>query len=161
MSFDSAIAQVLKNEGGLVDNPADPGGLTNWGIALHENPDLTADQIRTMTRDQAVAFYKTRFWDKIQGDSLDTLVAFQILDFAVNAGLGTAIRKAQDVAGVADDGNWGPITRDAVAKVEPLVFVARYAATKIRFYTRLTTFESFGRGWMQRVAADLDFISLG
>ena len=28
--FDEIIEQVLKHEGGLVDDPDDPGGLTNF-----------------------------------------------------------------------------------------------------------------------------------
>ena len=156
MNFDAAVALVLQHEGGLVDDPGDPGGLTNWGWALHENPDLTADQIRAMTRDEAIARYKARFWDRIQGDTLPPAVAFQLFDFAVNAGVGTAIRKAQAVAGVADDGNWGPLTQAAVAAMDPAVFVARFAAAKIRFYTKLANWPDSGKGWMNRVAEDIE-----
>lgn len=154
-SFTDAIALLLSNEGGLVDNPADPGGLTNWGISQHQYPDL---DIRSLTRDQAVAIYKRDFWDKVQGDTLDPVMAFQLLDFAVNAGIGTAVRKAQQVVGVADDGNWGPVTRAAVAAMPRTVFVAKYGAAKIRFYTKLTTFPTFGAGWMNRVATDLEVL---
>jgi lysozyme family protein len=157
VNFIDAINRVLSNEGGLVDNPADPGGLTNWGWSLAENPDLTADQIRSMTRDQAAARYKVNFWDVIGADSLPFEQAFQILDFAVNAGLGTAIRKAQEALGVADDGRWGPVSAAAIAKLPAAVFILRFAAFKIRYYTKLSTFGTFGAGWMNRVAQDLEY----
>ena len=156
MDFATAVNLLLQHEGGLVDDPNDPGGLTNWGWALHENPDLTADQIRTMTRDQAIARYKTRFWDRVQGDTLAPAIAFQLFDFAVNAGVGTAIRKAQEIAGVADDGNWGPVTAAAVARLDPTQFVARFAAAKIRFYTKLSNWTDSGKGWMLRIADDIE-----
>jgi len=155
MNFDDAINIVLNNEGGYVNNPADPGGETKFGISKHAYPDV---DIANLTREQAIAIYKRDFWDRVQGDTLPASIAFQILDFAVNAGLSTAIRKAQFVAGVADDGNWGPITRAAVAAISPSVFCARFAAAKIRFYTKLTTFPTFGAGWMNRVAEDLDYV---
>ena len=48
--FDLAINYVLENEGGVVDDPNDPGGLTNFGISQKQYPDL---DIRDLTRDQA------------------------------------------------------------------------------------------------------------
>ena len=57
--FQLALAFTLKQEGGLVDNPADPGGLTNYGIALNVHPELTADDIRTMTPERAAAIQST------------------------------------------------------------------------------------------------------
>jgi lysozyme family protein len=157
VNFADAIDRVLAAEGGLVDDPADPGGLTNWGWALHENPDLTAEQIRTMTRDQAAARYKVRFWDVIGGDSLPFAQAYQLLDFAINASPGTAIRKAQAALGCADDGHWGPVSQAAMASLPAGVFVIRFAAQKIRYYTKLTTWPRFGAGWCNRIAADLDY----
>jgi lysozyme family protein len=159
MNFADAIARVLKEEGGLTDDPSDPGGLTNWGWSLNENPDLTAEQIRTMTRDQAAARYKARFWDVVDGDNLPGDLGWQILDFAVNAGLGTAIRKAQEAVGVADDGRWGPATKAAVAAYSVPLFGLKFAAAKVRYYTKLTTFARFGAGWMNRIADDLENVA--
>ena len=153
MNFDAAVGILLAHEGGLVDDPADPGGLTQWGISQRAYPTL---DIRALTRDGAVAIYKRDFWDHIGGDTLPPGVAFQLFDFAVNAGIGTAIRKAQDVAGVADDGNWGPVTQAAVAALAPAAFIARFAAAKIRFYTKLANWPDSGKGWMVRIAEDIE-----
>lgn len=34
MNFDTAFDRLLGNEGGYVNNPADPGGETNWGVTV-------------------------------------------------------------------------------------------------------------------------------
>ncbi len=163
MDYQTAISLVLSNEGGLVDNPADPGGLTNWGISFNANPQLTADQIRAMTRDQAAEFYRVNFWVKIDGDGLAAIglgsVAFQILDFAVNGGNGTAVHKVQQALGLADDGHWGPVTEAAVKATSVSKFTALFAAVKISFYTKLSTFPQFGAGWMNRIAADIEAVA--
>ena len=38
-AFKRAIARLLGDEGGYVDNPADPGGETKFGITRREYPD--------------------------------------------------------------------------------------------------------------------------
>lgn len=154
MDFTDAIDRVLANEGGYVNNPADPGGETNFGISKHSYPDV---DIAGLTRDGAKAIYKRDFWDQVDGDNLPPAIAYQLLDFAVNGGIGTAIRKAQQAVGVADDGRWGPITRAAVAAMDPRRFALKFGALKITYYTKLSTFGAFGAGWMNRVAADLEF----
>jgi lysozyme family protein len=152
-NFDTAIQRLLLNEGGYVWDENDPGGETNWGICKRDHPDL---DIKNLTREQAKYIYRSRFWDVVHGDELPLLAAFQLLDFAVNAGTGTAIRKAQWAAGVADDGFWGPVTRAAILGLHGSTFVMRFTAAKIRYYTRLTTFGRFGPGWMARCATDLE-----
>ena len=66
IDFDAAVRFVLRREGGLVDDAADPGGLTNMGIALDEHLEMTAEQIRTLTRTQAIAIYERDYWTPIQ-----------------------------------------------------------------------------------------------
>jgi lysozyme family protein len=154
MNFDDVIARVLANEGGYVNNPADPGGETNFGISKHAYPDV---DIANLTRDQAAAIYKRDFWDKMQLDLQAPAIGYQLLDFAVNAGVGTAIRVAQSVLDVAPDGNWGPISQQALANANSWHFQVQFPAAKIRYYTKLSTFPTFGTGWMNRVAQDLDY----
>jgi lysozyme family protein len=152
-NFDIAIARLLDNEGGYVNDPADPGGETKWGICKRDHPDL---DIAALTRDDAINFYRG-FWGAIHGNELVLEVASQLLGFAVNAGTGTAIRKGQEAAGVADDGHWGPVTQTAIIALKPAVFTMRFAALKTRYYTKLTTWPRFGAGWMNRVAQDLEY----
>lgn len=103
---------VLTHEGGLEDNPDDPGGLTNWGFALRDNPDLTAAQIRAMTRDQAKARYIARWWAPMRWRELPPDVAVKAADAAVNMGAvwaTKALQRAVRACGnaILDDGLLG------------------------------------------------------
>jgi lysozyme family protein len=113
--FDAAVALVLAHEGGLHDDPHDPGGLTNWGFALRENPDLTPEALRTMTRAEAVARYRARWWDAHPWHRLEWPVALKAFDLAVPVGPANAIRALQRACraagrAVAEDGVLGAAT---------------------------------------------------
>ena len=64
--FLTAVADVLKWEGGYVNDPKDPGGETNMGISKRSYPDL---DIKALTRDEAVAIYFRDFWEKYHLDT--------------------------------------------------------------------------------------------
>jgi hypothetical protein len=88
--FDMAVALVLKHEGGLVDDPNDPGGLTNFGISQRSYPNV---DIRNLTADDAKAIYKRDYWFPIGGDAISNQsLANAALDFAVNAGVAMSNR---------------------------------------------------------------------
>jgi len=57
--FDRAIKYVLKHEGGLVNDPADPGGLTNRGITQRDYPHL---DIAHLTEAETIAIYRKDYW---------------------------------------------------------------------------------------------------
>ena len=58
--FEAAVNDVLGEEGGYVNNPADPGGETNWGISKRAFPQV---DIKALTRDDAKALYRANYWD--------------------------------------------------------------------------------------------------
>lgn len=151
--FDYFIDRVLSHEGGYVNDPRDPGQETRWGISKRAYPHL---DIRNLTRSQAVDIYRRDFWQRVRGDELPREFAFQALDAAVNHGIGNAVRWMQRAAGVADDGVIGPVTLAAVQRAQPADLVLRFNAERLRFYAKLTTFSTFGRGWVNRVAGNLD-----
>lgn len=157
MSFETAIERVLTSEGGYVNNPDDPGGETRYGIAKRSYPSV---DIRALTREAAIEIYRRDFWQRVQGDDLPRQFAFQALDAAVNHGVGNAVRWMQRAAGVADDGNFGPVTLAAVKRCEPCDLVLLFNAQRLRFYTKLRTFDAFGRGWTNRVANNLEAAAL-
>lgn len=90
--FDLAVELVLKHEGGLVDNPQDPGGLTNFGISLRSYPQLGEDGIRKLTADDAKAIYLRDFWKPWMMGAPDQRLANVLLDSAVNQGMNTALQ---------------------------------------------------------------------
>lgn len=154
--FDKLIGRVLAHEGGYVDHPKDPGGATNFGITERVAREWGyKGHMRDLPREVAVAIYRQRYWERVQGDKLPDAVAFQVLDAAVNHGTGNAIRWLQKAAGVAEDGSIGPVTLAAVRKADQDDLVLMFNAIRLDFYTSLTTFATFGRGWTRRVAANL------
>lgn len=152
--FDDYIDRVLSHEGGYVNDPRDPGGETKFGIAKRSYPNV---DIKNLTRDGAKAIYKADFWDRAQCDKLPASFSFQALDAAVNHGMGNAVRWMQRAAGVADDGYIGPVTIAAINRQEAADLVLRFTAERLRFYAKLATFDVFGRGWINRVAGNLDY----
>ena len=151
--FDYFIERVLVHEGGYVNDPRDPGQETRWGISKRAYPHL---DIKAMTLQEAKDIYRRDFWQRVRGDELPREFAFQALDAAVNHGIGNAVRWMQRAAGVADDGVIGPVTLAAVQRAQAADLVLRFNAERLRFYAKLTTFATFGRGWVNRVAGNLE-----
>lgn len=154
MDFDTAFDRLMGHEGGYVDNAADPGGETNWGISKRQYPGV---DIKNLTRDQAKAIYLRDFWDRGQMGEFDPAVAFQVFDFAVNSGIETAIRKLQAAAGVADDGHVGPVTVAAIKNRGVNDMIMMLTAERIEYQAKLKNGDTFWRGWMRRNAGNLRY----
>ncbi len=149
-TFDRAVRFVLRQEGGLVDDPADPGGLTNMGIALAEHPHMTADQIRSLTVDQAIEIYHHEYWVPIHGDDLPGGIDFAALDCAVNQGVRGCIQLMQQGANVDPDGIVGPATLGALRQAPETELLAAFTALRIERYSMDAGWKRFGRGWTHR-----------
>ena len=154
MDFATAIERVLKIEGGYVNDPSDPGGETNFGISKRSYPNV---DIRALTREQAIAIYKSDFWDAVNGADLYPSIAYQTLDFAVNSGTGTAIRYLQRALGVADDGHFGPMSIAAAKALSESDQILRLNAERLDFMRKLKAWKDFGAGWAGRIAENLRY----
>ena len=154
MNFDEIFDRLLGHEGGYVNHPADPGGETNWGISKRTYPNVN---IKTLTREGAKEIYRRDFWEPLNGDRLYDGVAYQLFDFAVNSGINTAIRAYQRALGVADDGYFGQISLARSASMSESDQIMRLLAERIDFMRKLNTWQSFGKGWMGRIAGNLRY----
>jgi lysozyme family protein len=152
MNFDVYFDRLISHEGGYVWHPHDPGGETKFGISKRAYPNI---DIKNLTREQAKEIYKRDYWDRARLSELDKSIAFQVFDIAVNSGIGTAIRMLQRAVNVADDGVIGPVTVAAVGKLPVYSVLMSLAAERLFFYTKLTTWSTFGKGWTKRVADNL------
>lgn len=149
--FALAIAGTLAHEGGFSDHTADRGGATKYGITaatLGEARGLgrkaTSDEVRALTRAEAVGIYRARYWDALQLDLVrDDRVAAKVFDVAVNAGPRQAVKLLQraidhaappGVAHVADDGILGPKTLASLAACDPDVVLGAYCSEQASFY---------------------------
>lgn len=127
--FDRLVEPLIGREGGYSDNPADSGGETMFGITkavARENG--YAGPMAAMTRDQAKAIYRAKFWAKpglYLVAPLSPRIAEELLDTGVNAGTGTAgiflqralnalNRGGVDYPDLKVDGGIGPATAGAL-----------------------------------------------
>jgi lysozyme family protein len=158
VNFDQAFDRLMGNEGMYSNNPADPGAETMFGItATVARANGYDGPMRLLPRDKAKAIAKTGYWDRVQADQYDGAIGYQVFDTAYNHGIENAVRMLQRAAGVADDGHVGPVSLAAIkAKSVPDV-LARFNAERLAFYTKLSTWPTFGRGWANRIVANLRF----
>lgn len=152
MNFDQAFDRLIGHEGGYSNDPRDPGGETNWGISKRSYPDV---DIKDLSKDNAKQIYLRDFWKPL-GNAPD-VVKFQVFDFAVNSGMQTAIRKLQAAIGVADDGHWGPVSAAKLASMDVNDVLMRFMAQRLRFWTQCAAWPTFGKGWANRAAQQLDY----
>lgn len=153
-SFELVINRVLGHEGGYINDPADPGGETQWGISKRSYPML---DIKSLTRDDAKAIYFKDFWAPLRAERLHDGTAFQLMDSAVNSGIGQSIRLLQRALGVADDGHFGPHSLAASQTMSESDQIMRFNAERIEFMTKLKNWPNHGKGWMNRIAANLRY----
>jgi lysozyme family protein len=156
-NWDDSFAAVLKHEGGFVNHPKDPGGMTNLGVtkAVWEiwlARAVTESDMRALTPEKVKPFYKAMYWDKIKGDQLPAGVDYAAYDLAVNSGGGRATKFLQTIAGVTADGALGPKSMSAIRECNPEQMVDALCDMRLDFLKRLPTFETFGKGWSRRVA---------
>lgn len=155
-NWETAIKHILKWEGGYVNHPSDPGGMTNLGVTKRVweewtgKPATEAD-MRALTIEMVTPLYKKRFWDAIRGDDLPSGVDLCVFDCAVNAGVGRASRFLQQVVGVVADGKIGPKTLEAVTKMPADEIIEKFCDLRESHFKSLSTFAVFGKGWMRRL----------
>ena len=147
--FEPAIEITLKNEGGLVDNPSDPGGLTNFGLSQRSYPNVN---IRNLTAEEAKAIYLRDFWRF--GGITDQTVANKILDMTTNMGH-AAIKLVQKAVGFSQqDGVYGPVTEAAINSYAPGVLLPLYRGLLVQHYEAIVAANPaesvFLKGWVTR-----------
>ena len=152
VKFDEIIEVVLHHEGGYVNDPDDPGGETNFGIAKRSHPDV---DIANLTKDGAKEIYKEHYWDRNKVESLSEDLRHIYFDMCVNQGRGRAVKILQQSANAKGaelkvDGGMGPKTIAAMDGVE----LDRVRAYRVKYYADLVTrkpdLEKFYFGWFRR-----------
>ena len=161
--FDSAMEFVFAREGGYVNDSRDPGGETAWGITLATLQDSIMTGIissgttpQTLTRDQAKAIYRVRYWNAVKADQFKPAVALALFDSAVNQGPITAVRLLQQSLGVRADGIVGPETIRVAAEISAvsvIQVIQEHCALRLIRYRRDANAETYFGGWCRRVLA--------
>ena len=129
----SLAAWIVDVEGGYVNDSRDPGGETKFGISKRAYPHLN---IREITEHQAMQIYEKDYIEPVRRKVADERMVWLVADAAVQHGLSRAL-------------DW----------LESYPTFDAYLSRRIRFYTRLSNFDHFGRGWMNRIAKLMEAIS--
>jgi len=152
--FDEIIEVVLEHEGGYVNDPKDPGGESNFGIAKRSHPDV---DIKNLTKEGAKEIYKEVYWDKNKVESLPEELWHIYFDMCVNQGKSRAVKIIQRAVNgkggsLTVDGGMGPMTITAIGKSR--VELDRVRAYRVKYYADLVTrkpdLERFYFGWFKR-----------
>lgn len=109
--FEKQLPRILKNEGGYVNDPRDPGGETICGISRRAHPNASflwalVDKAKKdlsplrlfafkhnplksySIREEVERVYLACYWEPIQADAFENeLIQYQLFDMAVNAGV--------------------------------------------------------------------------
>jgi lysozyme family protein len=162
--FSIAVARLLRDEGGYVDNPDDPGGETRFGISRRSYPDL---DIRNLTREAAIAIYFRDWWRRYGYERLPEPVAAKLFDLAVDIGPGNAaicLQRACRANGraIPEAPNLGPRTIGAARELaarNPDALLAAMRSEFAGYYRAKTALDrgrrsdrdaQFLRGWLNR-----------
>jgi lysozyme family protein len=181
--FDKAIEITLVHEGGFSNDAVDPGGATNWGVSIRflttdagdhdgdgfldgdvdHDGDIDVDDIKNMTRDEAIKIYRYYFWDKYGYEAItDFTVAARVFDMTVNMGpkqTGKIVQRALNNCGstLVVDGSIGKNTFATINCTNSEMLMSEIRQEHAQFYLDLIAdkpkFEKYRKGWLRRAAA--------
>lgn len=153
-----SLAETLKWEGGYSNHPNDPGGPTMHGVTqrvydgYRTRQGLAKRAVRLIEQAEEVAIYRGSYWAAVRGDELPAGVDLAVFDYGVNSGPGRAVMALQKAVGAKADGHLGEATLDAILARDPRELIGKIMAGRRAFLRSLSTFPTFGVGWMNRCA---------
>ncbi len=152
MNFDEAFERLRGHEGGLVNHPHDPGGLTKFGISQRAYP---MEDIRNLTLERAKLLYHRDYWGPAGCDAVPDGIRFDLFDMAANSGVSAAVKTVQKACGAFVDGVLGPKTLQAIQSTPATRLQSRFNGARLAFLADLPEWPAFGRGWARRIATNL------
>lgn len=160
----SVLKDVISHEGGWADYFNNPGLATNYGITLVTlrrlfGADLTKNDLKSLTQEQAISIYERIYFRSLHFDKLPRSLWLAMIDAAVNSGSGRAIKWLQSVCvdekiPVDVDGFLGQETIDCVEKLDKTLgsdLIRKLVEKRLAFLKSLSTWSIFGRGWERRI----------
>jgi lysozyme family protein len=158
-NFEKCLEMLLVHEGGFVNHPDDPGGMTNLGVTKKVweewvGHDVSEKEMRNLTPTMVAPLYQKKYWNACRADDLIPGLDYCVFDVAVNSGVGRAIKLLQSSVGAVPDGGYGPATAALVQEAEkdPERIIELFSAKRLEFLQSLKAFPTFGKGWSRRVA---------
>jgi len=153
-SVESIAAEIVRREGGFVNDPDDPGGATRHGVTLGTlkrlgidvdgDRDVDVDDVKALDAAQAAAIYVRHYYREPGIDRLPEPLRASVFDMQVNAGA-NAVRILQRLMAafglpLKDDGVIGPGTARTVGRAmakAPQHLVDAYGIARRNYYYKL------------------------
>lgn len=159
-NWPACIDFTLGFEGGYDANPKDRGNWTTgvigkgqlkgtkYGIASHVYP---SEDIKNLTRDQAIAIYRRDYWPKVAGDNQPDGVDLVTWDICVNSGASRALKIEAQALG-SNIASAAVLASKARAVSDKVKLIKSMCSIRAAFYRSLSSFKTFGKGWLRRNA---------
>jgi lysozyme family protein len=163
MTFDDALAWVLKEEGGFANRSEDRGGPTNCGVtqkaynAWRVAQDLTPADIGLISADEVRAIYETAYWTAAACQQYGGELGLAVFDMAVMSGPGTSVRYLQRALWLAEDGIAGPDTVSRANAGDWRLVAYTHLTLRRAFYRSLPD-SSVNPGWYGRLGRLKDLV---
>ena len=133
MNIEQFLIELINREGGYVNNPADRGGATKYGIteAVARNNGYKGS-MKDLPIDTAKSIYKKQYWISPRFDQvnlINTAVAEELLDTGVNCGVAFAkplLQRALNLLNNQGKGGWSDLESDGVYGPETLSALKTY-----------------------------------
>jgi lysozyme family protein len=138
INYDATMKFVFREEGGFVNDPHDPGGATNMGITIATlsrwlGRRASVADVKALDPRMAEAIYQYDYASPIDFKDLPGGVDCQLMDEAVNAGVGEAHKI------------W-----DRVKHLPPSEQVQAVYNARVSYYRTLRNFVRYGKVWVGR-----------
>ena len=155
--------EIVRREGGFVNDPDDPGGATNFGVTIHTlrrlrpGEKVGVDEVRRLTREEAIEIYLEHYFKGPRIAELPEPLWPTVFDMQVNAGA-NAVRILQRLLRdmgleVAVDGLIGPQTIGAAhqaMEMAPAHLVDAYGIARRDYYYALADRRPASRKFARR-----------
>ena len=99
-NFKHCMQMLLKHEGGYVNYPSDPVGITNLGVTKStydefHGCDIDKEGMGNLTVDDITPIYRRNYWERCRCQDLPSGVDWAVYDASENHGTGRAAKFLQ------------------------------------------------------------------
>lgn len=153
-TVDELITDILRREGGFVNDPNDRGGATNWGItqgtlASWRDRPVSVDEVRELSRDEAREIYRKVYYADADIDGEPKELQAQLFDINVNGGLKPIVARLTSYFNTSS-------LQEIVDFLGPKTANIMLAASRVEYYRQITNNrpanKTFLLGWLNRAS---------